>query len=1157
MYDIDFLNRLSRTLCEAVNEQDRRVAEETLSKLIDSNQCLQHCLLLLESGEQPYAQVVASGALKRQLKPSGSFGIKYAFLKLLFGRYLLKYLVDRPSLPLFIQNPLCKLYAYLTKIGWLEKDQTETFHFQLPINQILTLAKEQTPEGIVGLKLLNSLVEEMNLEEGFDTVSKQRKISASFRDSRLLDIFVLSLDILKQAIEVKPLNDLQLSYITLALDLSFVCTNFDFAGIVNDETLDEGNNVQIPAKWRPVLIEKQVVNLFFDLYFVLPQQIVSKAFLTLVQLVSIRRLLFDGVDRLKFLDSFICGLKRVLESAPKLSNPDNFHQFCRILSRLKANYQVSELVKCGDHFNSLLDLLTVFTQQSLQMSHLFTQSSIFYLMSFWSRMAGSLTYARIDVDLISAAIPKICTAFIRSRVLLCENVVRGNIEDPLDDMGSVKQLMELFTVISRNNYKSTVEVLVRYFEESLNVLFRQGVNNQDQQIARKQLIWLITMMAAGINGKGSTSYMDSDEDIYDGEVVFRVWKTMQMTDQRLERQQPGAIDIQLEFAYIYLMDEFRRACIPEQVQRENKLYEKLAPLGINDEAGVLRFFAQKIITNLKFWGKDERILSSTLALLNDLTAGYSNVRRLLKTQEIQLLLRNHAIFDFVAVNEDISIMRSRTNFYSSLMRLVCIELDDDTNVFDEFMSPITVKFKEISAIFQTNNISTSVNEPQIRMAVIGFMRDLRGIASSCTRKSYYLTFFFSNGSSDVSNLFSVMQESIKIWIDNADVTIPILKLLAELVMNRQSRLQYDMQSCMAVVLFRNVAKIVCEFGKSNRILSLPPVPKEHHYKQRLKNVGIICQIIKNVLAGNYLPFGVFYIYGDTCMTDTLDVTFKLFYRLQEENFLVYPKLTQSVYGFLDIVTKDCTAYISKMEESYFIAIFRAIHRGICSVGKNDISQQHYLLNNNKNNFNNLGMVNNSSSSFSFSSFTNNCFFADFCHFNTTAISTSCTILDQVINYVFEQLTKPQGTGSMVQLCREPEGDRWRTAFEKQPNVLYEMLVSILSQILFEEVKCQWSMSRPLLGLIILTRESGRFDECKREFIRQQPENYQIALDKAFTRLMDGIDNNVSIRNKDNFTQNLSTFRKEVDTILRGGTVGDIPVTSIGSEQEYNTDNMTD
>lgn len=66
---------------------------------------------------------------------------KIFYLFIFKGRYLLKYLVDRPSLPLFIQNPLCKLYAYLTKIGWLEKDQTETFHFQLPINQILTLAK--------------------------------------------------------------------------------------------------------------------------------------------------------------------------------------------------------------------------------------------------------------------------------------------------------------------------------------------------------------------------------------------------------------------------------------------------------------------------------------------------------------------------------------------------------------------------------------------------------------------------------------------------------------------------------------------------------------------------------------------------------------------------------------------------------------------------------------------------------------------------------------------------------------------------------------------------------------------------------------------------------------------------------------------------------
>jgi exportin-7 len=69
-------------------------------------------------------------------------------------------------------------------------------------------------------------------------------------------------------------------------------------------------------------------------------------------------------------------------------------------------------------------------------------------------------------------------------------------------------------------------------------------------------------------------------------------------------------------------------------------------------------------------------------------------------------------------------------------------------------------------------------------------------------------------------------------------------------------------------------------------LALPTVPKEQHYKQRVKNIGVICQILRHVLSGNYLPFGVFFLYGDRCLGDALDIAFKLFLRLQDENFLV-------------------------------------------------------------------------------------------------------------------------------------------------------------------------------------------------------------------------------------------------------------------------------
>lgn len=43
----------------------------------------------------------------------------------------------------------------------------------------------------------------------------------------------------------------------------------------------------------------------------------------------------------------------------------------------------------------------------------------------------------------------------------------------------------------------------------------------------------------------------------------------------------------------------------------------------------------------------------------------------------------------MAVNEQIPIMRSRTNFYASLMRLLNIELEEDISIFDQFMGPIT------------------------------------------------------------------------------------------------------------------------------------------------------------------------------------------------------------------------------------------------------------------------------------------------------------------------------------------------------------------------------------------------------------------------------------------------------------------------------------
>lgn len=49
------------------------------------------------------------------------------------------------------------------------------------------------------------------------------------------------------------------------------------------------------------------------------------------------------------------------------------------------------------------------------------------------------------------------------------------------------------------------------------------------------------------------------------------------------------------------------------------------------------------ITNLKYWGRSEHIISKTLQLLNDLSGGYSCVRKLVKLEEVQFMLNNHTV----------------------------------------------------------------------------------------------------------------------------------------------------------------------------------------------------------------------------------------------------------------------------------------------------------------------------------------------------------------------------------------------------------------------------------------------------------------------------------------------------------------------------------
>lgn len=72
----------------------------------------------------------------------------------------------------------------------------------------------------------------------------------------------------------------------------------------------------------------------------------------------------------------------------------------------------------------------------------------------------------------------------------------------------------------------------------------------------------------------------------------------------------------------------------------------------------------------------------------------------------------------------------------------------------------------------------------------------------------------------------------------------------------------------------------------SRMLALPKVAPENAYKQRYKNIGTVFAILKRALSGSYIPFGVFRLYGDTCLQDALAMFVKLLVYIQEDEFHV-------------------------------------------------------------------------------------------------------------------------------------------------------------------------------------------------------------------------------------------------------------------------------
>ncbi|OIT33527.1 hypothetical protein A4A49_14946 [Nicotiana attenuata] len=606
-----------------------------------------------------------------------------------------------------------------------------------------------------------------------------------------------------------------------------------------------------------------------------------------------------------------------------LAHHDNYHEFCRLLGRFKVNYQLSELVNV-ESYGDWIRLVAEFTLRSLQ-SWQWASSSVYYLLGLWSRLVSSVPYLKGDTpSLLSEFVPEIVKSFITSRFGSFQGEISDLSENPLDNVDLLQDQLDCLPYLCRFQYESCSSYIMQITDPLLQ-MYMESADPQVLTVVETKFAWIVHIIAAIVKTKQLSGYSGESQEILDAELSARVLRLINVTDSGLRSQRYAETSKQrLDLAILVFFQNFRKSYVGDQAIHSSKqLYAKLAELlGLHDHMLILNVIVGKIATNLKFYGESEEVISQTLNLMLEMASGYMTAKLLVKLDTTQLIIsnRNREEFPFLG---DFRCSRSRTTFYYIIGLLIFME--DSFLKFKASMDPLLQVLLSLElildALFRTDDV---------KQALIGLMRDLRGIAmATSSRRTYGFLFDWLYPAH-----IPLLLKAIRIWADTPEVTTPLLKFIAEFVLNKSQRLNFEISSPNGILLFREVSKLIVAYG--SRILSLPSHVDMYQFKY--KGIWISLTILSRALAGNYVNFGVFEIYGDRALADAFDISMRMALSIPLADILAYRKLSGAYFTFLEIMMKNQIHLILNLDSSSFIFIAGSLESGLKVLDANIKSQ---------------------------------------------------------------------------------------------------------------------------------------------------------------------------------------------------------------------------
>ncbi|KAG9129345.1 hypothetical protein Leryth_016632, partial [Lithospermum erythrorhizon] len=461
----------------------------------------------------------------------------------------------------------------------------------------------------------------------------------------------------------------------------------------------------------------------------------------------------------------------------------------------------------------------------------------------------------------------------------------------------------LSELVNMEGYSHWIQLVAEFTSKSLQSWQYIESMLENHSVYERSSMSIMNTMEPILQIYMSIGSSSESQDVIDAELSVRVLRLRcgELSKQRLDR------------AILVFFQHFRKSYVGDHVLHTSKLYARLSELlGLNDHLMLLDFFVRKIATNLKCYAECEEVIDQTLNLFWELASGFTTGKILLKLDTVKFIVAHHTRDHYPFLDER-RCSRSRTTFYHTIGCLIFLE--DSSLLFKSSMESLLKVFISLETtpdeVFRTDTV---------KYALIGLMRDLRGIAMATNnRRTFGLLFDWL-----YPVHMPVLLKAISYWADTPEVTTPLLKFMAEFVMNKSQRLTFDSSSPNGILLFREVSKLIVSYG--SRILSLPKVTDIYGFKY--KGIWISLTILSRALAGNYVNFGVFELYGDRALADALDVALNMILLIPLPDILVYRKLSKAYYAFLEVLFSNHILFILNLDANSFMHIVASLDAGL-------------------------------------------------------------------------------------------------------------------------------------------------------------------------------------------------------------------------------------